>query len=54
MDSLTKYMIFFLAYMAAIVLLTYLPDRGDKKAKATWRTSETMEQRLDTMHQIED
>ena len=43
MDSLTKYMIFFLAYMAAIVLLTYLPDRGDKKAKATERTSETME-----------
>jgi len=32
MDLLTRYMIFFLACMTAIVLLTYIPDRGDKRS----------------------
>ena len=50
MDPLTRYMIFFLACMAAIVLLTYLPDRGGNNAKA----SENVEQGLDPLHQIED
>ena len=50
MDPLTKYMIFFLACMAAIVLLTHLPDRGDKRPEAT----KTMEQGLALLRQIED
>ena len=50
MDPLTRYMIFFLACMAAIVLLTYLPDRASNNPKA----SENVEQGLDTLHQIED
>ena len=54
MDPLNKYMIFFLACMAVIVLLTYLPDRGDKRAEATEKPSETVEQGLDPLHQIED
>ena len=54
MDPLTRYMIFFLACMAAIVLLTYLPDRGGKRTKATEKPSETVEQGLDPLHQIED
>ena len=53
MDPLTRYMIFFLACMAAIVLLTYLPDRGGKRTKATEKPSETVEQGLDPLHQIE-
>ncbi len=51
MDPLTRYMIFFLACMAVIVLLTYLPDRGDKRPE---EPSETVEQGLDPLHQIED
>jgi hypothetical protein len=54
MDPLTKYMIFFLACTAVIVLLTYLPDRGDKRAEATEKPSETVEHGLDPLHQIED
>jgi hypothetical protein len=50
MDSLTRYMIFFLACMATIILLTYLPDRGDKRPEAT----ETMERELALLRQIED
>jgi hypothetical protein len=51
MDTLIRYMIFFLACMAVIVLLTYLPDRGDKRPE---EPSETVEQGLDPLHQIED
>ncbi len=54
MDPLTRYMIFFLVCMAVIVLLTYLPDRGDKRTEATEKQSETVEQGLDPLHQIED
>ena len=54
MDPLTRYMIFFLACMAAIVLLTYLPDRAGSKAKDTDIPSENVEQGLDTLHQLED
>ena len=54
MDPLTRYMIFFLACMAAIVLLTYLPDRTGNKAKDTDIPSENVEQGLDTLHQLED
>ncbi len=52
MDPLIRYMVFFLACMAAIVLLTYLPDRGDKGSKATEKP-EPVEQGLDPLHQIE-
>ena len=54
MDSLIRYMIFFLACMAAIVLLTYLPDRGAKRPEETEKTYETVEQGLDPLHQIEN
>lgn len=54
MDSLIRYMIFFLACMAVIVLLTYLPNRGDKRPEETEEPSETVEQGLDPLHQIED
>ncbi len=53
MDSLTRYMIFFLACMAAIVLLTSLPDRGDNGAEAAEKPSEAVEHGLDPLHQIE-
>ena len=54
MDSLIRYMIFFLACMAAIVLLTYLPDRGDMRTAETEKKVETVEQGLDPLHQIEN
>ena len=54
MDPLIRYMIFFLACMAAIVLLTYLPDRGDKRPEETEKTYETVEQGLAPLHQIEN
>ena len=54
MDPLTKYMIFFLACMATIVLLTYIPDRAGMKTKTMDNPSENVEQGLDTLHQIED
>ena len=54
MDPLTRYMIFFLACMAAIVLLTYLPDRGGNNAKTAEKPSENVEQGIDNLHQIED
>ncbi len=54
MDTLIRYMIFFLACMAVIVLLTYLPNRGDKRPEETEEPSETVEQGLDPLHQIED
>ena len=53
MDPLIRYMIFFLACMAVIVLLTYLPNRGDERAQKTEEPSETVEQGLDPLHQIE-
>ncbi len=52
MDSLIRYMIFFFACMAAIFLLTYLPDRGGKRAEETEKP-EPVEQGLDPLHQIE-
>ncbi len=52
MDPLIRYMIFFFACMAVIVLLTYLPDRGDKRPEATEK-QKTGEQGLDPLHQIE-
>jgi len=52
MDPLTRYMILFLACMAAIVLLTFLPDRVGKEAKES--PSESVEQGLDSLHQLED
>jgi hypothetical protein len=54
MDPLIRYMIFFFACMAAIFLLTYLPDRGGKRSEATEKSSEAVEQGLDPLHQIED
>ena len=54
MDPLFNYMIFFLACMVMIVLLTYLPDRGEKRTEETEEPSETVEQGLDPLHQIED
>ena len=54
MDPLIRYMIFFIACNAVIVLLTYLPDRGDKRAEVAEKPSETVEQGLDPPHQIED
>ncbi len=53
MDSLIRYMVFFLVCMAAIILLTYLPDRGGKRSEATDKP-EPVEQGLDPLHQIED
>lgn len=53
MDPLIWYMVFFLACMAAIVLLTYLSDRGDKRSEET-ENQKTGEQGLDPLHQIED
>jgi hypothetical protein len=54
MDPLIRYMVFFLACMAAIVLLTHLPDKGDKRTEATENQPKTVEQGLDPLHQIED
>jgi hypothetical protein len=54
MDPLIRHMIFFLACMTAIVLLTYLPDRGNKRPEETEKTYETVEQGLDPLHQIEN
>jgi hypothetical protein len=54
MDPLINYMIFFLACMAMIVLLTYFPDRGEKGTEKIEEPSETIEQGLDPLHQIED
>ncbi len=54
MDTLIRYMIFFLACMAVIILLTYLPNRGDRRTEETEEPSETVEQGLDPLHQIED
>lgn len=54
MDPLIRYMVFFFACMAAIVLLTYLPDRGDKRSEKTEKSSEAVERGLDPLHQIED
>jgi len=54
MDPLIRYRIFFLACMAVLVLLTYLPDRGGERSKAKERPSETLEQGLDPPHQIEE
>jgi hypothetical protein len=53
MDDLTRYMIFFPACMGAIVLLTYLPDRGGNHVKDTDIPSKNMEQGLDPLYQIE-
>jgi hypothetical protein len=54
MDPLIRYMIFFLACMVAIVLLTYLPDRNNRRTEEPVKPSETVEQGLDPLHQIED
>jgi hypothetical protein len=54
MDPLINYMIFFLACMVMIVLLTYLPDRGEKRTEKMEEPPETVEQGLDPLHQIED
>jgi hypothetical protein len=54
MDTLINYMIFFLACMAVIVLLTYLPDRGEKGTEKMEDIYGTIEQGLDPLHQIED
>jgi len=54
MDPLIDYMIFFLACMAVIVLLTYLPNRSEMRPEETEEPSETVEQGLDPLHQIED
>jgi hypothetical protein len=40
--------------MTMIVLLTYLPDRGVERAEEMEEPSETVEQGLDPLHQIED
>ncbi len=52
MDSLIRYMVFFLAGMAVVVLLSYLPDRGDKRSEET-ENPETVEQGLGPLHQME-
>ncbi len=52
MDSLIRYLIFFLACMVAIVLLTFLSDRGGKRSEETEK-QKTGEQGLDPLHQIE-
>jgi hypothetical protein len=54
MDPLINYIIFFLACMAVIVLLTYFPDRGEKRTEETEKPSVTIEQGFDPLHQIED
>jgi hypothetical protein len=53
MDPLTRYMIFFLACMAAILLLTYLPNRVDERAETEENQTEKVEHGLDPLHQIE-
>jgi hypothetical protein len=54
MDPLINYMIFFLACIAVIVLLTYLPNRSELRSEEKEEPSKTIEQGLDPLHQIED